>query len=52
MKPKLEKPPCPKCKKPMHLLSTGSRVRTWFCENCTKTVIIDRKDIEKKGDKT
>lgn len=52
MKPKFEKPACPMCGKTMRLLSTGSLVRTFFCDDCKKVEIIDRKDIEKKVDKT
>jgi len=48
MKAKLERLNCPKCNKPMRLLSTGSLVRTFFCDDCKRIDIIDRKDVEKK----
>jgi hypothetical protein len=44
VKNNLEKPVCQKCKEPMHLISTGSLVRTFSC--CGKTVIVNRKDVD------
>jgi len=48
MKPKYNKPNCPKCGKEMRLLSTGSLLRTFHCENCNKTEMVKREDIEDK----
>jgi len=46
MKVKPEKPACPKCGKPMRHLSTGSFVKTYFCNDCNETKIINRDDIK------
>ena len=42
MKKKIEKPICPKCNKPMQIISTGELVRTFGC--CGETVIIQREE--------
>ena len=39
-----EKPVCPKCGKPMRLLSTGSMVRIYGCE-CGQREIVGREDV-------
>jgi tRNA(Ile2) C34 agmatinyltransferase TiaS len=43
----IAKPNCPKCNKPMSLVSTGSKVRTFHCDNCKETKIVDREDKRK-----
>jgi transposase-like protein len=44
---KTEKPNCPKCKKPMRLVSTGAYVRTFYCSECNQTKIVNREDVKK-----
>jgi tRNA(Ile2) C34 agmatinyltransferase TiaS len=41
---KQEKPKCPKCGKPMRLISTGSLVRTYDCDECNEREIVKRED--------
>jgi len=45
-KKETKKQNCPKCKKPMQLVSTGSIVRTFKCVACKETKIIKREDIK------
>jgi len=47
MNEKIKKPDCPKCKKPMRLMSTGSMVRTFHCADCKETKIVNRKETDK-----
>jgi len=44
MKTEIKKPVCPKCKKPMRLISTGSMVRTFYCSDCKETKIANREE--------
>jgi tRNA(Ile2) C34 agmatinyltransferase TiaS len=37
MKENTERPNCPKCKKPMRLISTGTTLKTFYCSECKKT---------------
>ena len=46
MKEETERPSCSKCGKPMCIISTGERVRTFGC--CGETVIVKRKEEESK----
>jgi len=42
MRQKVERPACPKCGKPMKLVSTGSVIRTFCCTACNKIVTVKR----------
>jgi ssDNA-binding Zn-finger/Zn-ribbon topoisomerase 1 len=43
-KNKVVNPDCPKCGKPMRLMSTGSMVRTFYC--CGERKIVEREDVK------
>ena len=41
-----KRPDCPKCKKSMRLVSTGSMVRTFHCTECNETKIVNKEKSE------
>jgi tRNA(Ile2) C34 agmatinyltransferase TiaS len=40
---KAKKPLCPKCEKPMKLISTGYRFETYHYESCKTNIQMERK---------